>query len=239
MEGFAVLRAAEHAGVPRDRSARHLESLRRPGTSGWDFAAGVAGCEQRARRAFRHAWTSRRALMTRTTRSPTRPARTTRTSSRRSPTACSPDAPAVRVHLADIEELNAAAARGEFELIKVSYGAIPTFDRSTTASCAPAARSAAAAARCSSRGPATARSLQRVSRQAHRDSRRAHDGVHASAARARRAPEGRADALRHDRPARWRAATSTPGLIIHESRFTYRDAGLDRHRGSRASGGRT
>jgi 1,4-dihydroxy-6-naphthoate synthase len=35
------------------------------------------------------------------------------------------DAPAVRVHFADIEELNAAAARAEFELTKVSYGAIP------------------------------------------------------------------------------------------------------------------
>ncbi len=35
------------------------------------------------------------------------------------------DAPSVRVHLADIEELNNAAARSEFELIKVSYGAIP------------------------------------------------------------------------------------------------------------------
>jgi 1,4-dihydroxy-6-naphthoate synthase len=35
------------------------------------------------------------------------------------------DAPLVRVHLADIEELNAAARRGEYELTKVSYGAIP------------------------------------------------------------------------------------------------------------------
>jgi 1,4-dihydroxy-6-naphthoate synthase len=35
------------------------------------------------------------------------------------------DAPAVRAHLADIEELNNAAARGQFELTKVSYGAIP------------------------------------------------------------------------------------------------------------------
>jgi 1,4-dihydroxy-6-naphthoate synthase len=35
------------------------------------------------------------------------------------------EAPDVRVHLADIEELNNAAARGEFELTKVSYGAIP------------------------------------------------------------------------------------------------------------------
>jgi 1,4-dihydroxy-6-naphthoate synthase len=35
------------------------------------------------------------------------------------------DAPSVNVHLADIEELNNAAARGEFELVKVSYGAIP------------------------------------------------------------------------------------------------------------------
>ena len=35
------------------------------------------------------------------------------------------DAPDVRVHLADIEELNDAAARSQFELTKVSYGAIP------------------------------------------------------------------------------------------------------------------
>lgn len=35
------------------------------------------------------------------------------------------DAPQVNVHLADIEELNDAAARGQFELTKVSYGAIP------------------------------------------------------------------------------------------------------------------
>jgi 1,4-dihydroxy-6-naphthoate synthase len=35
------------------------------------------------------------------------------------------NAPDVRVHLADIEELNEAASRGEYELIKVSYGAIP------------------------------------------------------------------------------------------------------------------
>lgn len=35
------------------------------------------------------------------------------------------DAPAVRVHLADIDELNDAAARGSYDLIKVSYGAIP------------------------------------------------------------------------------------------------------------------
>ena len=34
-------------------------------------------------------------------------------------------APRVRVHLADIEELNSAAAHGEYELTKVSYGAIP------------------------------------------------------------------------------------------------------------------
>ncbi|HEX3369723.1 MAG TPA: 1,4-dihydroxy-6-naphthoate synthase [Candidatus Cybelea sp.] len=34
-------------------------------------------------------------------------------------------APEVRAHLADIEELNTVAARGEYELTKVSYGAIP------------------------------------------------------------------------------------------------------------------
>ena len=41
-----------------------------------------------------------------------------------------PDAPEVRVALADIEELNNAAERGTFELIKVSYGAIPYLDES-------------------------------------------------------------------------------------------------------------
>lgn len=35
------------------------------------------------------------------------------------------DAPDVRVHLADIEELNESAARAEYALTKVSYGAIP------------------------------------------------------------------------------------------------------------------
>jgi 1,4-dihydroxy-6-naphthoate synthase len=35
------------------------------------------------------------------------------------------DVPEVRVHLADIEGLNNAAARSQFELTKVSYGAIP------------------------------------------------------------------------------------------------------------------
>ncbi len=35
------------------------------------------------------------------------------------------DAPSVRAHLADIEELNTAAGREQFELIKVSYAAIP------------------------------------------------------------------------------------------------------------------
>jgi 1,4-dihydroxy-6-naphthoate synthase len=34
-------------------------------------------------------------------------------------------APEVRAHLGDIEELNTAAAKGEYELTKVSYGAIP------------------------------------------------------------------------------------------------------------------
>ncbi|HLY03920.1 MAG TPA: 1,4-dihydroxy-6-naphthoate synthase [Candidatus Cybelea sp.] len=35
------------------------------------------------------------------------------------------DAPQVSAHLADIEELNTAAAKSQYELIKVSYGAIP------------------------------------------------------------------------------------------------------------------
>jgi 1,4-dihydroxy-6-naphthoate synthase len=37
-----------------------------------------------------------------------------------------PEAPHVNVHLADIEELNEWAAEGRYELTKVSYGAIPS-----------------------------------------------------------------------------------------------------------------
>jgi 1,4-dihydroxy-6-naphthoate synthase len=36
-----------------------------------------------------------------------------------------PDAPAVRAELLDIDELNAGAARGAYDLVKVSYGAVP------------------------------------------------------------------------------------------------------------------
>ena len=36
-----------------------------------------------------------------------------------------PDAPAVRVHLDDVEKLNSSARNGEYLLTKVSYGAIP------------------------------------------------------------------------------------------------------------------
>ena len=61
-------------------------------------------------------------------------------------------APEVRAHLADIEELNEAAARGQFELIKVSYGAIPfLMDRYRISP--PAARSGTASDRCWSRDP--------------------------------------------------------------------------------------
>ncbi|MBV8197226.1 MAG: 1,4-dihydroxy-6-naphthoate synthase, partial [Candidatus Eremiobacteraeota bacterium] len=35
------------------------------------------------------------------------------------------DAPRIEPHLADIDELNHAAERAKFELVKVSYGAIP------------------------------------------------------------------------------------------------------------------
>jgi 1,4-dihydroxy-6-naphthoate synthase len=35
------------------------------------------------------------------------------------------DVPAVNVHLADIDELNGAAAKAQYELVKVSYGAVP------------------------------------------------------------------------------------------------------------------
>ena len=114
MEGFAVLRAAAASRRCRDRSARHLESLRRARVERLGFRRRNRRTTQRHRRIVGDMYTL--------AYSP-----------------CPNDtyifgaltngllagAPEVRAHLADIEELNAAAARGEYELTKVSYGAIP------------------------------------------------------------------------------------------------------------------
>jgi 1,4-dihydroxy-6-naphthoate synthase len=135
------------------------------------------------------------------------------------------DAPDVAVRLADVEELNQAAARGEFELIKVSYGAIPHVSehyrilRSGGAvgrGCGPllVARPATspelftefARRRIAIPGErTTAFMLLQMALGRHlKTTQMRFDRIVAAVA------EGRVDA----------------GLIIHESRFTYRQAGL-------------
>jgi 1,4-dihydroxy-6-naphthoate synthase len=120
------------------------------------------------------------------------------------------DAPRVSVHLADIEELNDAASHGRFELVKVSYGAIPYLGdryrilRSGGAigrGCGPllVARPDASPALFAEfvlLRLALARKLKTVQLR--------FDRIISAVA------EGTVDA----------------GLIIHESRFTYREAGL-------------
>jgi 1,4-dihydroxy-6-naphthoate synthase len=134
-------------------------------------------------------------------------------------------APSVRVRLADIEELNDAAARGESELTKVSYGAIPfLMDRyrilraggALGRGCGPllVARPAASPVffsdfirkRIAIPGERTTAFmlLQLALGGRPKTVQMRFDRIIAAVAR------GEVDA----------------GLIIHESRFTYRDAGL-------------
>jgi 1,4-dihydroxy-6-naphthoate synthase len=135
------------------------------------------------------------------------------------------DAPRVRAHLADIDELNNAAARGEFQLTKVSYGAIPyLMDRyrilpsggAVGRSCGPllVAR------------PATA--PEHFSEFARR--RIAIPGERTTAFALLQLALGtrpKTVQMRFDRIVPAVASGDVDaGLIIHESRFTYRDAGL-------------
>ncbi len=134
------------------------------------------------------------------------------------------DAPRVRVHLADIEELNNAAAEGRFALTKVSYGAIPYLMdkfrilRSGGAlgrGCGPlvVARPAAANSLSDLRGKriaipgerTTAFMLLQLALGGRPDVRQMRfDSIIPAVA------SGEVDA----------------GLIIHESRFTYQSSGL-------------
>jgi 1,4-dihydroxy-6-naphthoate synthase len=134
-------------------------------------------------------------------------------------------APPVRAHLADIDELNNAAARGEFELTKVSYGAIPfLMDRyrilpsggAVGRSCGPllVARPAG--------------SPEHFSEFASK--RIAIPGERTTAFMLLQLALGtrpKTVQMRFDRivPAVANGEIDA-GLIIHESRFTYRDAGL-------------
>jgi 1,4-dihydroxy-6-naphthoate synthase len=132
--------------------------------------------------------------------------------------------PDVRVHFADIEELNAAAARGEYDLTKVSYGAIPfLMDRYRIL------RSGGALGRgCGPlvvTRPGVAASLADL-----RDLRVAIPGERTTAFMLLQLALGgrpRATQMRFDAiiPAVAQGAVDA-GLIIHESRFTYHEAGL-------------
>jgi 1,4-dihydroxy-6-naphthoate synthase len=135
-------------------------------------------------------------------------------------------APQVSVTLADIDALNNAAARGEFEFVKASYGAIPHLTQRYRV-----LRSGGAVGRgC---GPLLVARPQSAPElfSSMRDKHVVIPGEHTTAfmllqlalgARPRRVTQARFDTIVEAvADGRFDA-----GLIIHESRFTYRDAGL-------------
>ncbi len=135
-----------------------------------------------------------------------------------------PGAPETRVTLRDIDELNAAAARAEFELVKVSYGAIPTLVGNYRIM-----RSGGALGRgC---GPlVVARPGSFASLRQIKGKRVAIPGELTTAyLLLRMAVENGVDAtvMRFDTiVAAVARGDVDAGLIIHESRFTYRNEGL-------------
>ncbi len=133
-------------------------------------------------------------------------------------------APSVRVHFADIEELNAAAARAEHELTKVSYGAIPYLMGEYRILRAGGALGRGCGPLVVTR-PGVAANLPAL-----RDLRIAIPGERTTAFMLLQLALGRrpqTQLLRFDQiiPAVANGAVDA-GLIIHESRFTYADAGL-------------
>jgi 1,4-dihydroxy-6-naphthoate synthase len=134
-------------------------------------------------------------------------------------------APSVRVHLADIEELNTSATRGEYELTKVSYGAIPfLMDRYRILPSGGALGRANGPLLVALPGEAPPLFADFVHK------RIAIPGEHTTAHLLLQLALGarpKTVAMRFDRivPAVLSGEVDA-GLIIHESRFTYRDAGL-------------
>lgn len=135
-------------------------------------------------------------------------------------------APPVEAHLADIDELNAAAERGEYELVKVSYGALPYLtDRYRIL------RSGGAVGRgC---GPLLVARPENAP-ELFTDVRKKRIAIPGERTTAylllQMALGGRpkhVERMRFDQiPAAVAEGKVDAGLIIHESRFTYRDAGL-------------
>lgn len=134
------------------------------------------------------------------------------------------DAPEVRVVLEDVENLNASAAKGDYELTKVSYGAIPLLmDRYRIL------RSGGALGRgC---GPLLiTRPGMSTNLEDFTEKLIAIPGERTTAFMLLRLAMGRTPSAIHMRfdtiveaVAR---GTVDAGLIIHESRFTYQDEGL-------------
>lgn len=133
-------------------------------------------------------------------------------------------APEVRVHLADIEELNDAAAHARFELTKVSYGAIPYLMNDYRILRSGGALGHGCGPLVVAR-PGTARSLEDL-----RAMRLAIPGERTTAFMLLQLALGmrpESVVLRFDRIVEAVARGEVDaGLIIHESRFTYREAGL-------------
>jgi 1,4-dihydroxy-6-naphthoate synthase len=133
-------------------------------------------------------------------------------------------APPVRVQLEDVENLNNSAIKGDYELTKVSYGAIPLLTEKYRI-----LRAGGALGRgC---GPLlVAKPGPRTTLQDFRDCLIAIPGELTTAFMLLRlAMNGRPQtlAIRFDAIVdAVESETADAGLIIHESRFTYRDRGL-------------
>jgi 1,4-dihydroxy-6-naphthoate synthase len=133
--------------------------------------------------------------------------------------------PEVNVRLADIDELNAAAARAEFELIKVSYGAIPYLSNRYRILRAGGALGRGCGPLLVARPAASPELFADFARR-----RIAIPGERTTAFLLLQLALGRrphTTTLRFDKiVAEVANGHIDAGLIIHESRFTYRDKGL-------------
>jgi 1,4-dihydroxy-6-naphthoate synthase len=133
-------------------------------------------------------------------------------------------APPVRAHLADIEELNAAAARAQYDLVKVSYGAIPYLMRDYRILRSGGALGRSCGPLVVAR-PGALRDLHHV-----RGKRVAIPGERTTAFMLLQLALGERPEVQPMRFDRILAAVAggevDAGLIIHESRFTYQHAGL-------------